>query len=533
AFATTVVPSGKPLIAARHRSATSSSSPYRSSWSRKRFPKQTARGRTRRITSGSAASSTSRSPSSASPAASRVDAIPERRLAPERLCASRKRGRRISAAMAAVVVFPFVAEIAAVPAGRRAASRSIAPGSSVANSFPGTVVPPPAPARRESPATKRAAATSSPSGTFTRANLAVRGFTCGLSNLIYHYCHDRASSPRRRSRRRPGKVGSAWPARPPSLSRGGADRPAQARRVPGGHPQAVHGRSDRRRAAGLRGTAGPLPDDAGVRRRPRDDRPSADGDRALRLLERGQARGRARAAPVRDPRGAARPAPRARRRARPAADGARHRRAQGEASLEVAVLAHVRLADERAPGGRLRRTGGGGTAGASGRAGGGDGAAARTPAAVRRLGRGAQGGRLAPHRVAGLPAARRATRRMVDVPVPRPRAARVARLHRRPRRDRQEEEKAVGVALRGSERGEPLEAGDAFPRCAHGRQRLARLLEAGIRVEALVPHDLRTADGEERSVLQLSLAQANVRVLLDHLERHACGGEEDLVLAGA
>jgi hypothetical protein len=68
-----------------------------------------------------------------------------------------KRGRGISAAMAVVVVLPFVAETAATPAGSRAASRSIAPGSSFDSSLPGTVMPAPAPSRRERPATSRAA----------------------------------------------------------------------------------------------------------------------------------------------------------------------------------------------------------------------------------------------------------------------------------------------------------------------------------------------------------------------------------------
>ena len=62
--------------------------------------------------------------------------------------------------MAAVVVFPFVAETAAVPAGRRAASRSIAPGSSFDRSLPGMVIPAPAPTSRERAATPRAAAVS-------------------------------------------------------------------------------------------------------------------------------------------------------------------------------------------------------------------------------------------------------------------------------------------------------------------------------------------------------------------------------------
>src|SRR5581483_674573 len=160
-------------------------------------------------------------------AARRVEATPERRFAPERLCASRNRGRRISAAIAAVVVFPFVAETTAVPAGSRAASRSTAPGSTIDRSFPGTVIPAPAPTRRERPATARAAATSAASGTRIQPNLAMRGCICELSNLIYHTCHGEEAT----------------------FSCGGADRPATARGVPGGHPQAVHGRADRRRAA--------------------------------------------------------------------------------------------------------------------------------------------------------------------------------------------------------------------------------------------------------------------------------------------
>ena len=127
----------------RQRSAISSSSPYRSSWSRKRLPRQSTRGRTREATCGSAASSTSNRPSSASSEARSADAIPETRFAPERLCASRTRPPRISAVIAAVVVLPFVAESAAEPCGSRAASREIADGSSFQRSFPGSVVPPP------------------------------------------------------------------------------------------------------------------------------------------------------------------------------------------------------------------------------------------------------------------------------------------------------------------------------------------------------------------------------------------------------
>ena len=99
---------------------------------------------------------------------------------------------------------------------------------------------------------------------------------------------------------------------PPS---GGRHRSGGPRGVPGGHSEAVHGRRDPGAADGQRREARPLADDARVCGRPADDGASADRDRALRQLERGQAAGRARAAAVRDAGGAARPAARARRRA--------------------------------------------------------------------------------------------------------------------------------------------------------------------------------------------------------------------------
>src|SRR5205823_14857660 len=83
---------------------------------------------------------------------------------PEALWARRARGARMAAARAAVVVLPFVAETSAEPRGRRAASRSTAEGSSFHRSFPGRVVPPPAPASRERPPTARAARISAPRG---------------------------------------------------------------------------------------------------------------------------------------------------------------------------------------------------------------------------------------------------------------------------------------------------------------------------------------------------------------------------------
>src|SRR5581483_4633969 len=110
----------------------------------------------------------------------------------------------------------------------------------------------------------------------------------------------------------------------------------------------------------------------------------------------------------------------------------------------------------------------------------------RPPAEVRRLSGGAEGGRLTAHRVAGLPSARREARCVVDVPVPRPRAARAGARHRGRRRDAEEKAEALG---RG-ERGEALEAGNTLARRANGGERLPRFLVTRVRLEVLVAHDL-------------------------------------------
>ena len=73
-------------------------------------------------------------------------------------------GRRISAAIAAAVVLPFVADRSAEPFGRRSARRSTAVGSIFQRSLPGTVVPPPRPVSRDRPAAARAARISAASG---------------------------------------------------------------------------------------------------------------------------------------------------------------------------------------------------------------------------------------------------------------------------------------------------------------------------------------------------------------------------------
>src|SRR5439155_14334028 len=105
------------------------------------------------------------------------------------------------------------------------------------------------------------------------------------------------------------------------------------------------GRAHPGRAPRVRRTARALADDEGVRRRPTGDGAPADRDRPLRDVERRQARGRARAAPVRDARGAPVAAAPARRGAGGDADRTRHRRATRADALEIALLAHLRLAD--------------------------------------------------------------------------------------------------------------------------------------------------------------------------------------------
>ena len=77
-------------------------------------------------------------------------------------------------AIAVVVVFPFVAETSATPSGSRPASASSAPGSSFHTSFPGSVVPPPRPAARESRPTSRAADVSSDSRAPIRPSVPAR-----------------------------------------------------------------------------------------------------------------------------------------------------------------------------------------------------------------------------------------------------------------------------------------------------------------------------------------------------------------------
>ena len=84
-----------------------------------------------------------------------------------------------------------------------------------------------------------------------------------------------------------------------------AGRPQGARGVPGRDPQALLRRGHPRPAQVLRGATRPLADDARVLGGRGDDDPPADRDRAVRELEPRQARGRPRAATLRDEGGAA------------------------------------------------------------------------------------------------------------------------------------------------------------------------------------------------------------------------------------
>ena len=133
-------------------------------------------------------------------------------------------------------------------------------------------------------------------------------------------------------------------------------RPGAARAVPGGDAQALLRRADPCRAERVREAPRQVADDARVRGRSRDDGPPADGDRALRLVERRQAPGRPRAAPVRD---AARSCSTLLRDLgeelgrMPTAKDIEAR--QGRDAVQDALLAHLRVAQQRAQGGRLRR----------------------------------------------------------------------------------------------------------------------------------------------------------------------------------
>ena len=273
----------------------------------------TARGRRRPATSGKAPSSTSNSPSSASRAESSVEATPEARFAPEAVPGEPEappenrgghRGRRRLAVRR---------RDDGRPEWQPRRERVDRPGSIFQSSLPGSVVPPPRPAgargcRRD------------------RASRRLEGERASW---------DRAYPRLTRSALCPGRSGPStqifanYPICSTMLAMASGKRRYQA--IEGIDAAALEafraGSASATPTSRSSTSCGPPPsgsavaDDARVRRRPGDDRPSADGDRALRHLERGKAAGRAASEAVRYARGAARPAARAGR----ASSGVYHR----------------------------------------------------------------------------------------------------------------------------------------------------------------------------------------------------------------
>ena len=176
-------------------------------------------------------------------------------------------------------------------------------------------------------------------------------------------------------------------------------------------------------------------------------------------------------------------------------------------AVEVALLAHVRLAEERAPRSRLRRAGGGG--------------AART---------GDRPGRSARPKLGRLPkfadwtqareARRRADERVADLPDARARArahgprsstssaSGCSRMEWRCRRK--------GGFRGGGDRREAPQTGNALVRRAHGRER--RLLESAVGREALALDPATLDERNENPLGELPLAELQVQIALDDLE---------------
>ena len=164
----------------------------------------------------------------------------------------------------------------------------------------------------------------------------------------------------------------------------------------------------------------------------------------------------------------------ARRRARPHADGAGHPRAARHDAVDVAVLAHVRLALERAARGRLRRRGRGGAARAGDRAG--RRARARGSAACRTS---ATGPRRAGATTRCSPSGRSTGCSTRAAGRGRRSSSSSASASRRGRR---RPLRRLARAARGrGDRREARQAELALPRRAHGRQRvvLDELVQAG------------------------------------------------------
>ena len=278
----------------------------------------------------------------------------------------------------------------------------------------------------------------------------------------------------------------------------------------------------------------PLADDEGVRRRPGDAGAPADRDRALRHLERREARRRARAAAVRDARGA-------RRRScagsatssaarRPPRDIDERRGTMPSKSLYWHTFGSL---VERAARGRLRRARWGRS-----------GSSARSRRAPSSRG-GSAGCRSSPtgsrarraddddaDRVAGLPHVRVAPRRVGDLPVPGPRApARGRRRRSAPtgrwralEASRSDASAAASAASRVRQTSRSCGArtagsGSSSTNSRSGRKRSRADDLAVLERERACPRAPRACAG------------VSAAVALDDLERELRRGEEDAVAA--
>ena len=153
-----------------------------------------------------------------------------------------------------------------------------------------------------------------------------------------------------------------------AVSRGLEDRSAGARRVSGGDPAAVHGRADPRRAPGVGRTPRPIADHEGVRGG------SGGAVHPQTVIEHFGTWNAAKRAAGLMPRRFATREELACNSGSSARSSAAHRAPRTSATprddaLGFPLLAHVRVARDRSPRGRLRRGGGGGAAETGDRAG--------------------------------------------------------------------------------------------------------------------------------------------------------------------
>ena len=198
-------------------------------------------------TSGNAPSSTSNRPSSASRASIRVEATPETRFAPELLWASRTRGAEDRGDQRGRRRLAVRRRDQRRPRGQPGGEASTRqPGSIVARSLPGSVVPPPRPARRErrpggpgerelereTHRERQSSFAQQPAGFADLFNTLWCMFAqrlCKWVKTLYSVCLDAAQA---------------------SLPGDHQHRPRRAGRVPGGDPAALLGRGDPRASCG-------------------------------------------------------------------------------------------------------------------------------------------------------------------------------------------------------------------------------------------------------------------------------------------